>query len=150
MRRLFLTSMCALLLTAGCASQAPSPEAVAELQAAFAAPRVVVDTDCIFSGPVKNAFVAYRHFGLCLFSDNALRFYYRGEKPALAFAWPVGALKAYALHGNIFTVVTDAGNFGLVIKDTPGLVAVLRAQGVPENATLPEFSSKDPVPWSWM
>ncbi len=142
--------MCALLLTAGCASQLPSAADVAALRAEFAAPRVVVDTDCIFSGPVKDEFIAYRRFGLCLFSDTQLRLYYRGKKPTLAFAWPVGAIKAYALHTDVFTFVTDAGNFGLVIKDAPGFVAVLRAQGVPENAKLPEFSSKDPAPWSWM
>ncbi len=150
MRQSFIPTLFSLLLAAGCASQPPSPEAVAALKAEFAAPTVKVDTDCIFSRPVKNEFMAYRHFGLCLFSDAELRFYYRGEKPTLAFSSPVGAIKAYALHGKVFTVVTNAGNFGLVINDAPGLIAALRAQGVPENANLPEFSSRDPAPWFWM
>lgn len=149
MRHIFITSLFSLLLTAGCASQPPSTEVVAALKAEFAAP-TVVDTDCIFSKPVENEFIANRYFGLCLFSDAQLRLYYRGTKPTLAFSWPIGAIKAYALHGNIFTVVTDAGNFGLVIKDASRFIAALRAQGVPENAKLPVFSSKDPALWNWM
>ena len=56
------------------------------------------------------------------------------------------AIKAYALHTDVFTVVTDAGNFGLVVQDATGFIAALRAQGVPENAKLPEFSAM-PMPW---
>ena len=149
-RRCFGAALLSLLLTTGCASRPPSVEVVAALRAEFAAAKVVVDTDCIFSGPVKNEFIAYRHFGFCLYSDTQLRFYFRGDKPILAYAWTVASIKAYALHTNVFTVVTDAGNFGLVIEDAPGLIAVLRARGVPEDVGLPVFSSKDPVPWNWM
>lgn len=147
---IFISSMCLLLLTTGCATEAPSAAVVAALKAEFAAPQVVVDADCIFSEPVKEEFIAYRHFGLCLFSDSQLRLYHGGNKPALAFAWPIDTIKAYAYHTNIFTVVTDAGNFGLVVKDAPELIAVLRARGVREDAKLPVFSSKDPAPWNWM
>ena len=147
--RIFNLALFALLLTAGCASQPPSPELVSALQAEFASARVVADTDCIFSGPVKNEFRAYRHFGLCLYSDTQLRLYYGGTQPKLAYSWPIGAIKAYALHRSIFTLVTDAGNFGMVVDNAPGFVAALRARGVRENAKLPEFSSKDPAPWNW-
>jgi len=150
MRKILVTSLFPLLLAAGCASQPPSAEAVAALTAELAAPKVAVDTDCIFSAPVKNAFIAYRHFGLCLFSGTQLRLYYRGQKPALAFDWRLAAIKSYALHGKVFTLVTDAGNFGLVVEDAPGLVAALRAQRVSENPKLPEFRSKDLAPWFWM
>ena len=149
MRQILVTSLCALLLT-GCAHQPPSAEAVAALTAEFAETRVVADTDCIFSAPVKNEFIAYRLYGLCLFSDTQLRLYHGGDKPALAFAWPIGAIKAYAFHADTFTIVTGAGNFGLVVKDAAGLIEVLRAQGVPENANLPVFSAKDPAPFNWM
>ena len=149
MRHLLITS---LLLLAGCAGQAPSPEALAALRSEFASPSVAVDIDCIFSGPVKNEYRAYRHFGLCLFSDKELRLYFRGEQPKLAYAWSLGKMRSYALHGNIFTVVADAGNFGLVVKERAALAAALRSQGVHEDTGLPEFSSKDLAPWypfSW-
>jgi len=37
-----------------------------------------------------------------------------------------------------------------VVKDAPEFIAVLRAHGIPENANLPVFSSKDPARWDWM
>ena len=150
MRPILCISLCSLLLMTGCANQPPSAAVVAALKAEFTTPQVVVDTDCIFSAPVNDAFIAYRHFGLCLFNDTELRLYYCGNGPSLAFTWSINAFKAYAIHGNIFPVVTGAGDFGLVVNDAPGLVAVLRAHGVPENAMLPVFSFKDPAPWRWM
>ncbi len=150
MRKTLITPLCILTLLTGCALQPPSAAVIAALTAEFNAPRVVVDSDCIFSAPVRDDFIAYRLFGLCLFSDTQLRLYYGGEKPAQAFAWPVGAIKSYAYHTDTFTLVTDAGNFGLVIKDAAGLIAVLRAHGVTENAKLPVFRSKDQVRFNWM
>jgi len=150
MRTEFSLALCVLTLAAGCGRQPPSPATISALSAEFNAARVVVDSDCIFSEPVKNEFVAYRRFGLCLFSDTQLRLYYGGEKPAIAFPWPVSAIKSYAYHTDTFTLVTDAGNFGLVLKDAPGFIAVLRAHGVPEDGKLPLFRAKDPSPFNWM
>jgi len=150
MRDKLILGLCALTLIAGCARQPPSPATISALSAEFNAARVVVDSDCIFSAPVKNEFIAYRLFGLCLFSGTQLRLYNGGEKPAMAFAWPVAAIKSYAFHSDTFTLVTDAGNFGLVLKDAPGFIAVLRAQGVPEDSKLPLFRAKDPSPFNWM
>ena len=64
MRRFLITAFFSLLFTTGGASQPPSAAVVTALQAALAAPRVVVDTDCILSGPVKDDFIAYRRFGV--------------------------------------------------------------------------------------
>ena len=139
-----------LLLLCACAGQQPSSTTLAAMRAEFAGGTAVVDTDCIFSAPVKNDFIAYRIMGLCLFSDKQLRLYYGGEKPALAFAWPLTSIKSYAFHGDTFSLVTDTGNFGLVLKDAPGLIAALRARGVPENNELPLFRAKDPSPFNWM
>jgi len=142
--------LCALSLVAGCSQQPPSPATISALSAEFNSARVVVDSDCIFSAPVKNKFVAYRVFGLCLFSDSQLRLYYGGEKPALAFAWSIADIKSYAFYTDTFILVTDAGNFGLVVKDAPGFVAVLQEHRVPEDGKLPQFRAKDPSPFNWM
>jgi len=150
MRTKLIFAVCVLTLAAGCSRQPPSPATISALSAEFNAARVVVDTDCIFSAPVKNEFIAYRLFGICIFSDTQLRVYYGGEKPALAFAWPIAAIKSYAFHTDTFTLVTDAGNFGLVVKDAPGFLAVLRARGVREDSGLPLFRAKDPSPFNWM
>lgn len=150
MRTKLILALTALSFAAACARQPPSPATISALSAEFNAAPVVVDSDCIFSAPVKSEFIAYRLFGLCLFSAAQLRLYYGGDKPALAFAWPMAAIKSYAFHGDTFTLVTDAGNFGLVVKDAPGLIAALRAQRVPEDSKLPLFRAKDSSPFSWM
>lgn len=143
-------ALCALVLAGACARLPPSPATVAALSAEFGSEPVVADGDCIFSAPVRSEFIAYRLFGLCFFSATQLRLYYGGEKPALAFAWPLAAIKSYALHGDTFTLVTAAGNFGLVVRDASGLVSALRARGVPEDKRLPPFRAKDPSPFHWL
>ena len=140
----------ALMSVVGCASEPPSAAAIAALRTDFDSPKVVADNDCMFSAPVRNAYIAYRLNGLCLFSDSQLRLYYAGNWPPLAFAWPITDIKSWALHGDIFTVVTEGGNFGLVLKDRAGFIAVLRAHNVPENEKLPEYRAKDTAPFSWM
>jgi len=146
-----ILALCALTLIAGCASEPPSGATIAALSKDFDAPKVIADNDCMFSAPVRNAYAAQRLYGFCLFSDSQLRLYYAGKKPPLAFAWPIADIKSWALHTDIFTVVTEAGNFGLVLKDTAGFVAVLRAHNVPENDKLPEYRAKDALPaFSWM
>ena len=147
--KLFL-ALCALILVAGCAPQPPSPATISALSADFNAARVVVDTDCIFSAPVKNSFIAYRKFGLCLFSDSQLRLYYGGDKPSLAYSWPIASIISYAFYTDTFVLVTDAGNFGLVVKDAPSFIAVLQKQRVPQDNKLPQFRAKDPSPFAWM
>ena len=151
MRISLIIPLCALSLIAGCASEPPSGATIAALSAEFNTPKVIADNDCMFSAPVRNAYVAHRLYGLCLFSDSQLRLYYGGKKPPLAFAWPITDIKSWALHTDIFTVVTEAGNFGLVLKDTAGFIAVLRAHNVPENDKLPEYRAKDTIPtFNWM
>lgn len=150
MRKNLMLTLGALALIAGCASEPPSGATIAALSAEFDTPKVVVDNDCLFSAPVRNAYIANRLNGVCLFDDSQLRLYYGGKKPPLAFAWPITDIKSWALHTDIFTVVTEAGNFGLVLKDTAGFVAVLRAHNVPENNKLPEYRARDSVPSSWM
>ena len=143
-------ALCALTLVAGCASEPPSGATIAALSSEFDTPKVTADKDCLFSPPVRNAYVANRLNGLCLFNDSQLRLYYGGKKASLAYAWPITDIKSWALHSDIFTVVTDSGNFGMVIKDRAGFIAVLRAHNVPENQLLPEYRAKDSVPSSWM
>lgn len=152
MRKAFMSTLYlgALLLAAACAPQPPSAASVAALTAEFAAPRVAVDTDCIFSAPVRGEFIAHRLFGWCLFSDSQLRLYYGGERPQLAFAWALTSLKAYALHEDTFTLVTTAGNFGLVLKDRAAFRAALQQAGGVEDPALPLFRAKDPSPFNWM
>jgi len=149
MRYILSCMACVLALGTGCARQIPAT-AITALSAEFNAPQVAVDSDCIFSVPIPKEYIAYRISGLCLFSDTQLRLYYGGEKPLLAFAWPITAIKSWAFHTDTFTVVTEAGNFGLVLKDAAAFIAVLRAHGVPENDKLPLFRAKDPSPFNWM
>jgi hypothetical protein len=149
-RNKFLAVLCSLTLIAGCAGQPPSAATIAALRTEPHMTKAVVDSDCMYSVPVRNQYIAYRLNGLCLFSDSELRLYYGGEKPPLAFALPITAIKSWAFHPDIFTVVTEAGNFGLVLKDSAGFVAVLRAHGIPENDKLPVFRAKDPSPFAGM
>lgn len=136
-------------LGAGCVHRVPTA-AIAALSAEFHAPQVIVDSNCIFSAPTPHKYIAYRIQGLCLFSDTQLRLYYGGEKPELAFAWPITAIKSWALHGDTFTMVTESGNFGLVLKDSPAFIGVLRMHGVYEDNNLPLFRAKDTSPFNWM
>ena len=150
MRHLLFCAVCVLaVFGAGCAHQIPATE-IAALSAEFHETPVVVDNDCIFSAPTTGKYAAYRIFGLCMFSDTRLRLYYGGDKPSLAFSWPVTAIKSWAFHTDTFTLVTEAGNFGMVLKDPAAFIAVLRAHGVPENGELPLFRAKDPSPFDWM
>lgn len=144
-----LCAACILVFVTGCARQVPATT-IAALSAEFHAPQVAVDSDCIFSAPTPNKFIAYRIYGLCLFSDTQLRLYYGGEKPELAFAWPINAIKSWALHGDTFTMATESGNFGLVLGDSAAFIAVLRMHGVPEDDKLPLFRAKDTSPFNWM
>ena len=120
------------------------------MSAEFHAPTVVVDTDCIFSAPRPNEYKAYRISGLCMFSDTQLRLYYGGKDPSLAYTWQLAAIKSWVLHNDTFTLVTEAGNVGLVIKDADTFAAELRKHGVPENDKLPLYRAKDPSPFLWM
>jgi hypothetical protein len=149
MRQILFTLMFTLQLS-GCASQSPTAADVATLTAEFNATNVTVDKDCIYSAPAYDKFIANRLFGLCIFSDTQLNLYYGGAKPSLAFGWRIGAIKAYAFHTDTFTVVTDEGNFGLVVKDADRLIKALRAQGVPENVKLPVFRTNDETLFHWM
>lgn len=148
MRHLLLCTACVMALGTGCARQVPAV-AIAALSAEFNAPQMV-DSDCIFSEPTPNKYIAYRIHGLCLFSDTQLRLYYGGEKPSLAFAWPITAIKSWAFHTDTFTVVTESGNFGLVLENAAAFITVLRTHDVPENDKLPLFRAKDPSPFHWM
>ena len=150
MRRFLYCAACTLLLSAGCARQMQSPETIAALSAELRAPKVAVDSDCIFSAPMPGQYIAYRIFGLCMFSGAELRLYHGGAKPALAYSWPVTALKSWAFHGDTFTIVTEVGNFGLVLKDASAFIAVLRANRVPENDKLPIYRARDTSPFNWM
>ena len=130
MRHIVFYAAAVLALGGGCASPL-APATLAALRAELQAPQAVADGDCIFSAPIPGDYIAYRLFGLCLFSATRLRLYYGGEKPVLAYDWPIAAIKSWALHGDTFTVATDAGNFGLVLKERAAFIAVLRAQGIP-------------------
>jgi hypothetical protein len=149
MQRIPVTLLCAFIIS-GCVNLQPSKADLATLTSEFKDANVVVDTDCIFSAPVYNKFIAYRHFGLCLFGDTRLNLYHAGKKPSLAYAWQVGAIKSYAFHIDTFTLVTDKGNFGLVVRDSDKFIAVLHARGIPENTRLPVFRTSDEAPSHWM
>lgn len=150
MRKQIVLVSCAVSLLAGCANAPPSAATMAALRTDFDTPKVVADNDCMFSAPKRNAYIADRLNGLCLFSDSQLRLYYGGKTTPLAFAWPIADIKAWALHSDVFTVVTESGNFGLVLKDAAAFVAVLRAHKIQEDDKLPEYRARDTQPSSWM
>jgi hypothetical protein len=140
------------IVLAGCASTSPSPETIATLthQFAPATSTLTIDSDCIFSAPVRNSFKGSRQFGMCMFNEAELRLFSDGIKPSLKSAWPIKSIKSYVLHDDTFTVVTDQGNFGLVVKESGKLAAIFQRNRIRENSKLPVFESNDPAPWAWM
>ncbi len=85
-----------------------------------------------------------------MFNEAELRLFSDGDKPSLRSAWTMKSIKSYRLHDDTFTVVTDQGNFGLVVKESSKLAAILQKNRIRENSKLPVFESNDPAPWSWM
>jgi hypothetical protein len=137
---------------AGCATPRSSPETIAALSRQFTpdVSSLSIDSDCIFSAPVRNSFKGSRQFGTCMFNEAELRLFSDGNKPSLKSAWVMKSIKSYRLHDDTFTVVTDQGNFGLVVKEHGKLAEIFKRNRIRENSKLPVFESNDPAPWSWM
>ena len=114
---------------------------------------VVVQSNCIYSIPAKNVFTAYKRFGFCLVTNEALRIYKDDKKASLAFESPISSIQEYSFHTDTFTLVTTAGNFGLVlddsVKDSAKFIGTMQSRGVAENRRLPEFKAKDAGPYSF-
>jgi hypothetical protein len=154
-RELMINRIVLVLLTsvmAGCATPRSSPETIAALARQFTpdSSSLSIDSDCIFSAPVRNSFKGSRQFGLCMFSEFELRLFSSGETPKLKSIWAMKSIKSYGLHDDTFTVVTDQGNFGLVVKERGKLAEIFQRNRIRENSKLPVFESSDAAPWSWM
>ena len=89
----------------------------------------------------------------CLVTNEALRIYKDDKKASLAFESPISSIQEYSFHTDTFTLVTTAGNFGLVlddsVKDSAKFIGTMQSRGVAENRRLPEFKAKDAGPYSF-